>query len=154
VSAEITWGDPETLFAHWTQPELLTLWWPPEAEIGREVGEAYHLIWNGAGETIMRGTITAFEPGRELGFTWKWSFESADAEPLDVRVAFEPLAGEGARIDVRHGPVEEGSAKMNGLLSGWNQFLGQLQNLPEASEEPETGEEPGTGEESEAGERE
>lgn len=36
---------PAHLFEYWTQPALLTLWWPPEAEVEPQVGGAYHLTW-------------------------------------------------------------------------------------------------------------
>lgn len=131
VSADVPGSDPETLFEYWTRPELLTQWWPMEAEVGNEVGGAYRLSWTGEMESTLQGKITAFDPGRKLGFTWKWNFQPEEKVPLDVVVAYEPLPEGGTRMLIEHGPfdpVKDEKAR-DGAIGGWEFFLERLQNL-------------------------
>ena len=92
VKAHLPHLTPELQFDYWTKPELLSKWWPEEAEIEPNVGGNYHLFWKRNDKWAMRGTITAFEPGEKFGFTWHWDHESPKKQPLDVMVTFAPTA--------------------------------------------------------------
>jgi uncharacterized protein YndB with AHSA1/START domain len=129
VEANYPGGTPAQLFDYWTQPELLTRWWPQEAEIDAQLGGAYHLAWPGMGWHL-RGAYTAFEPGQRLGFTWRWDHDAAAEPTRQVEVAFEPL-GDGTRLRVTHGPYadtpHDQEIRNEHHLVGWTHFLGQLQ---------------------------
>jgi len=115
------------LFRYWIEPELLYMWWPPEAEVEPHVGGNYFLRWPSMDWTV-RGTITRFEAGRSLGFTWAWDHEP-DTPETEVIVDFT-AAGEGTRISLHHGPYPDsprGEEMRSGHIEGWNHFLEQLQ---------------------------
>ena len=120
---------PEMLFDYWTQPELLQRWWPQEAEVEPRVDGAYHFSWPRMGWNL-RGNYTAFEPGKNLAFTWKWDSEPELAPIRHVIVTFEMLAEGGTRISITHGPYNdfwEDQEERVGHLDGWTHFLGKLQ---------------------------
>lgn len=122
---------PLELFDHWVRPELLVLWWPREATVDPRVGGEYRFTWPEQGWVLV-GTYTAFEPGRALGFTWKWNHDATD-EPLQVDLRFEPL-DKGTRLRVRHGTWGSSKAEQedrHGVLEGWIHFGMRLAGLRE-----------------------
>ena len=122
---------PEELFDHWTTVELLAKWWPPEAEVGSEVGGAYELSWKQGG-WFLEGEITAYERGKRFGFTWKWRHDGEDAPALEVTVAFVNHEKGGTRLTVTHGPYtddEEGRKARAGHLQGWQQCCSRLKSI-------------------------
>lgn len=130
VVAEFPHVLPNRLFAYWTQPELLRRWWPREVDLDPRAGGAYHLSWPEMGWNL-RGQYTEVEPGRRLGFTWRWDHEP-DAPPTRVDVDVEPFADRGAKLTLTHGPYghAEGDREMRaGHLEGWRHFLGRLQDV-------------------------
>lgn len=127
LSARCASIDRQALFEHWIRPDLLALWWPPEAEVEARVGGAYHLWWP-AMEWHLRGTITRYDPGRELGFTWWWEHDPHRPR-TEVVVRFAPDEAGGSRIELEHGPYppgESGMAMRQENLDGWMYFLPRL----------------------------
>ena len=117
---------PEELFAFFTETELLQRWWPPQAAVEPRVGGAYHLSWPDM-DWLLRGEITDFEPGRRLGFTWRWDHEP-DLPTRQVDLVIEP-AGAGSRLIITHGRYDERQRDQDDRqshLDGWTYFLGQL----------------------------
>ena len=53
---------PAQVFDCFVIPDLLALWWPPQAEIEPRVGGSYHLFWAGQ-DWHLRGYYTAFARG-------------------------------------------------------------------------------------------
>lgn len=126
----------ERLFGYWVTPALLTRWWPQVAEVEPQVGGAYAFSWPGAG-WLLRGRYTAFEPGRELGFSWSWEHEP-EAPVTEVGVSFEEMEGGGTVLTLTHGPYDGSAGSMEmraGHLEGWTHFLGRLHGAVEQSEE-------------------
>jgi uncharacterized protein YndB with AHSA1/START domain len=119
----------EVLFRHWIDPEALSRWWPPEADVDPRPGGRYHLRWPDMSWTL-RGRITHFEPPGSLGFTWIWEHEP-DTPITEVKVAIEPDLG-GSCLYLTHGPypnTDQGQQMRQGHLEGWMYFLPRLQAL-------------------------
>ncbi len=121
---------PHTLFDCWTQPSLLEQWWPQKAELVPQAGGAYHLSWPQM-DWHLRGHYTSFEPGKQLGFTWKWDHDPEGAAEREVKLTFEPAATGGTRLLLAHGPYidtsEDQELRIEHHLAGWQHFLPRLQ---------------------------
>lgn len=120
---------PDELFRYWTDPELLTQWWPVEAEIDPREGGTYLASWPRM-EWRLRGRYTAFEPGKRLTFTWNWDHEP-DTPERQVDVLFEP-SGDGTQMTIIHGPYTDSPAdqqERQGHLEGWQHFCSRLSDV-------------------------
>ena len=129
VEADFLEMAPETVFDYWTKPEMITKWWPQEAEIEPRVGGRYHLAWPGM-NWHLRGIYTAFEPGSRLAFTWNWDHEP-DAPERSVEIIMA-AKGEGTQLTATHGAYTDTDADREvrqSHLEGWIHFLSQLQNV-------------------------
>jgi uncharacterized protein YndB with AHSA1/START domain len=131
VVAEFPTIAPDALFDYWTTPALLCRWWPQEAATEAHVDGVYCFSWPGMGWSL-RGYYTAFEPGKNLSFTWKWDSDP-DLDPIrHVIISFETLAEGGTQITIIHGPYAENREDQEdraGHLEGWTHFLGKLQQV-------------------------
>ncbi len=118
-------------FDHWTRPELVSRWWPAEAENDTRAGGWYHFAWPAQGWHL-RGRYTVFEPGRALAFTWQWDHEP-DRPMRHVAVDFTPLPDEaGSLVRVTHAvygidPADQ--AERESHRQGWRHFLGRLERV-------------------------
>ena len=125
IIAEFANCTSEALFDCWVKPDLITQWWPPVAEIEPALGGTYHLSWPKM-NWHLRGRYTVFEPGKQLGFTWKWDHYLPQTE---VMVLFEPLSDDSTKLTVTHGSYsnsqEDQDARM-GHLEGWQNFVNKL----------------------------
>lgn len=132
IEAHFPSTTPHTLFNYWTQPTLLQQWWPQEAELVAQVGGAYHLSWPQM-NWHLRGHYTSFEPGKRLGFTWKWDHDSQEIAEREVNIVFETVAADGARLLLTHGPysdtLEDQELRIEHHLVGWKHFLPRLQEV-------------------------
>jgi uncharacterized protein YndB with AHSA1/START domain len=129
VAADFPELTPEAVFDYWTKPELITRWWPQEAEIEPRVGGRYHLGWPGM-KWHLRGVYTAFEPGSRLAFTWNWDHEP-DSPERSVAITLESK-GEGTRLTATHGTyanTDSDREVRQSHLEGWTHFLSQLQSV-------------------------
>lgn len=127
ASAEVPGLSPGQAFEYFTVPELLALWWPPEATTERQQGGRYVLRWPSMNWELS-GEYTAFIPGERLAFTWQWAHKP-ELPARVVDVAFEP-AGAGCRLTVTHGTYGNTTVEQEDRQShidGWLHFLGQLQ---------------------------
>jgi uncharacterized protein YndB with AHSA1/START domain len=126
--------DPHTAFNVFTGE--IGLWWKRgtmywvdadrglelrfEPCLGGRLIEVYDLA---TGEGHELGTITAWEPGERLGFTWRTPNWPA-GEMTDVDVRFEP-AGAATRVTIEHRGWERlGSKLRDGYTAGWAELLG------------------------------
>lgn len=126
--------DQETAFNHWIVPELLTLWWPPIAEVEARRGGTYHFSWP-AQAWHLRGRFTDFDPATRLAYTWRWDHDPEDAETT-VDIRFDALPAGGTELILTHGPypdTEAGRQRRQEHLDGWMYFLGRLEALSEST---------------------
>ncbi len=117
---------PEKLFFYFTKPELLILWWPPQAEVEPRLEGAYHLSWPDR-DWHLRGVFTEFEPARRLGFTWRWD-HAPELPTRQVDLVME-AAGTGSRLTITHGFYDESQRDLDDRqshLDGWIYFFGRL----------------------------
>src|SRR4249919_18532 len=72
---------PERVFAAWTRPEALRLWWcpagwhPAAIEVDLRLGGSYRLSMHraiGAPPVTVHGRFIEIEPPVKLVYTWKW----------------------------------------------------------------------------------
>jgi uncharacterized protein YndB with AHSA1/START domain len=120
---------PQELFDYWVKPELVVQWWPREAIIDPKVGGAYAFSWPEQ-TWHLRGTYTAFEPGKHLGFTWSWDHDRNSA-PLQVDLTFEETEN-GTKLTVDHGKWDdtpEAQDERKGVIEGWIHFGMRLAGL-------------------------
>jgi len=130
LTADLPHLTPDEAFAHWTDPDLLTRWWPEAATIEPHIGGSYHLRWL-SHNSIMRGRITEFSQGKMLGFTWSWDHDPEEKEPLDVLVQFDGI-DDGTRLTITHGPyadTESARQEREGYAEGWEFFVTKLQTI-------------------------
>jgi uncharacterized protein YndB with AHSA1/START domain len=117
---------PKGLFTHFTQPDLLQLWWPPQATIEPGLAGTVHLSWLDI-DWHLRGVFTKFEPFTRLGFTWRWDHEPA-LPTRQVDLLMEAV-GASSRLTITHGAYDESQRDQDDRqshLDGWIYFLGQL----------------------------
>lgn len=113
-------SQPDVIFDHLVDPELLVAWWPTGAETNPEEGGTYHLWWDGPGWHL-RGEYTRVDPPNSLSFTWKW--DHGDVPPRSVEVSLSS-EGSATELSITH---EAGDAEeMKGYLEGWEFFLSRL----------------------------
>lgn len=127
LECEFEGAEPQKIYDYFTKPELLTKWWPPEAEIEMKVGGKYRAIWKQQ-NWILEGTVKEFEPGKKFVFTWRWNETPKEAPTLEVHCTFEKTE-KGARLVIRHGPNatdEKGQESRAGYIAGWQQFVAAL----------------------------
>ncbi|MFC1851802.1 SRPBCC domain-containing protein [candidate division CSSED10-310 bacterium] len=126
---------PEKVFSYWIEPELLTKWWPQEAEIEVKAGGKFHLSWSTM-NWHLRGTIVTLDFYTKLAFTWKWDHEP-DHPVRNVMVTFSP-AGQGTIMNVIHESyqdTEEEQKVRQEHLDGWKFFGVRLLTLTEKNQE-------------------
>ncbi len=115
-------ASPSEVTRHFTEPDLLTTWWPAEAEIG-EAGD-YVYRWPSQ-EWTLRGKFLDVVPGHRIRFTWAW-----DHEPLVARktvLVTATAVDEGSRITITHGDYGPDDAdERHDHAEGWQYFIGRL----------------------------
>jgi uncharacterized protein YndB with AHSA1/START domain len=116
---------PERVFAAWTRPEALRLWWcpagwtPAEIEIDARPGGPYRLAMNRENDTqvvAVRGRFVEIAPPRRLVYTWRWEGAFQDMPETIVTVEFRAVAG-GTELTLRQEPLELPICTRQ--LSGW-----------------------------------
>ncbi len=128
IESEFLNTPPAVLFDYWIKPELITRWWPAEAEIDPRPGGAYHLSWPKM-NWHLRGHYTIFDPGKQLAFTWKWDHEP---DTTQVVVDFEALSDTGTKLTITHGSYSDSAEDQEtraGHIEGWNYFISKLLEL-------------------------
>ncbi len=127
VEGDFSGFTPEELFNHLVKPELLVKWWPREATVEPRVGGAYAFSWPQQG-WLLRGTYSAFEPGRKLAFTWEWSHEPGTYQ---VEIEFTP-SERGGHMVINMGTWpqdQEAQEQRQGIIEGWMHFGMRLAGL-------------------------
>jgi uncharacterized protein YndB with AHSA1/START domain len=116
---------PERVFAAWTRPEALRLWWcpagwrPEEIDVDLHPGGRYRLSMHrddGTQVVAVRGQFLEIEPARRLVYTWRWDGVFLDMPETIVTVEFRAVAG-GTEIALRQEVLELPMCARH--LSGW-----------------------------------
>src|SRR5579862_2107226 len=130
VTGDFGGFSPQELFDHWVRPELLIKWWPRGAQVDPRVGGHYTLTWPDQ-NWVLQGDYTAFEPGRNLGFTWAWNHDQGKFGQTTVNLKFEPIEG-GTRLTIDHEPWDQSAEAQNerlAVIEGWIHFGMRLAGL-------------------------
>ena len=132
----------ESVYAAWTDPELLRRWFAPgEAAVARVVAEVavggeFLIEMRGTqGEKwVVRGLYREVVPNGRLVHTWCW--EGSDVESL-VTVEFEPGSAGTTRLTVTHSRFALTETRDNHEL-GWVGCLAKLEALYAGEERERT----------------
>lgn len=91
----------EIVFAYFTDSDRFARWWGGGSTIDGRVGGEVKIAY--PNRVIARGTITVFEPGRRIAFTYGYENAHPELPPGTSLVTIE-LAddGEGTRLSMRH----------------------------------------------------
>jgi uncharacterized protein YndB with AHSA1/START domain len=115
-------ASPETVFAFFTDPELMLRWKGVSAELDPRPGGIFKVEvtpgWLAVGE------FREVEPHHLVSFTWGWEGGPVPVGSSLVRVTLEP-EGDGTRLTLTHSglPSQE---MLDAHQDGWNHFLERL----------------------------
>jgi uncharacterized protein YndB with AHSA1/START domain len=112
---------PETVFAFFTDPDMMTRWKGDSAQLDARPGGVYRVQ---IGQAVVVGEFVELDPPHRVVFTWGW--EGSDAVPpgsSTVEVTLTP-DGEGTILRLVHRdlPADQ-RAEHDG---GWKHFLPRL----------------------------
>ena len=123
---------PERVFAAWTRPEALKLWWcpagwsPVQIDVDLRQGGAYRLSMNresGAQLVTVHGRFLEIQAGTKLGYTWQWEGAFLDMPETRVTVDFRAIAG-GTELALRHQDLNMRycAQHLTGWLAAWDRI--------------------------------
>lgn len=121
-------ASPARVWAAWTDPAVLRLWYCPNPDMPLEVeadvvvGGAYRVVM---GPYVAEGTYTDLEPDRVVAFTWRWTHEGPT--PSRVRVELTPAEGGTHLVLVHSGLADDDDATGHG--EGWTLSLDRLDGV-------------------------
>jgi len=126
VEAELS-APPERVFACFVEPEVLSRWWAPWADVDGRPGGEYVLSWPAQGWHL-RGEYTEFDPPERIAFSWHWDHEP-DLPTRHVAIVFAPIGDDTTRLRLIHGAygaskVEQADRESH--RDGWLHFLARL----------------------------
>ena len=121
---------PARVFAAWTEPEALKLWFGPHhtrvefAEVDARPGGGFtvRMVENNGERHQVSGTYTEFEPERLLVFTWAWI--STPERESRVMVTFRAVP-EGTEVTLIHDRFADAQAATN-HRRGWTESFERL----------------------------
>ncbi len=122
---------PAAVYAAWTDPAQLKIWWRPHAGFGEpevsldlRVGGRYRIVMHAPDGQIHRvgGVYRDVQPGRKLVFTWAWE-STPDRESL-VTLEFK-AAGPGTELLLTHHRFAD-TASRDRHQNGWNGCIAGL----------------------------
>ena len=125
---------PERLFAHWTDPALMRLWFCPGEAVLRSVeteprlGGRFRIVMQEGsdGEIYdVSGTYREYDPPRRIVFTWAW-ITMPERESL-VTIELAPVA-EGTELTLTHSRFADEQAR-DSHRDGWTETLAKLVGL-------------------------
>lgn len=128
----------ERVFAAWTRPEALKLWWcpvgwcPVHINVDLRPGGAYRLSMNreGGGRLVtVHGRFLEVEPTKRLVYTWRWDGVFPDMPETIVTIEFRAVTG-GTELALWQEVLELPMCARH--LSGWLVACGRLAEVVEA----------------------
>ncbi len=136
-SVAVSWS-PEAAFRRFT--DEIGTWWPLETHSlsgeraqtltmeGREGGRLYETDVDG--NTLLWGTVTAWQPSEYVAFTWHLDRDPSGAQRVEVRFTAE---GEGTIVELTHRDWEvfaERAEEVRGNYDGgWDGVLGRYTQI-------------------------
>jgi uncharacterized protein YndB with AHSA1/START domain len=128
-------ASPERVFAAWTRPGALRLWWcpagwhPTEIEVDLRLEGTYRLSMSRGGDACqvaVHGRFLEIQPGRKLVYTWRWDGAFPHMPETTVTVEFQAVAG-GTEIRLRQEALAMPFCVQH--LSGWLAALNRLTRI-------------------------
>jgi uncharacterized protein YndB with AHSA1/START domain len=111
---------PETVFAFWTDPELMARWMGRDVRLDPRPGGEYRIDYNG--RDIARGSFVELDPPHRLVMTWGWEALGDRTPPGASTVEVTLVAdGDGTLLHLRHTGLP--TSEIAGHAQGWDQFL-------------------------------
>ena len=117
-------ASPLEVYRYFTDPELLTTWWPEQASVVERADGLYEFAWPGQDVRLV-GQFIVTAPGRRLVFTW--SFTHEPLPPSTVDIGFEE-AGGGTRLTIEHTHGDDPDERQ-GYVDGWKHFVERLRGV-------------------------
>ncbi len=126
---------PERVFAAWTRPDALRLWWcpagwyPAQIEVDLRLGGRYRLSMNresGAPSVTVHGRFLEIVPARKLVYTWLWDGAFPEMPETRVTVEFHAVAG-GTELSLRQEALAMPFCVQH--LSGWTAALDRIARI-------------------------
>jgi len=123
---------PERVFAAWTRPDAMRLWWcpfgwiPVEIEVDLRPGGAYRLAMRRPSDTrqvTVLGRFLEIEPARKLVYTWRWDGAFPAIPDTKVTVDFLAIAG-GTELALRQEALAMRFCAQH--LTGWLAALARV----------------------------
>ena len=125
-------ASPEKVFAAWTKPETLALWFGPghctrvDASIDLRVGGRYHITMVVPGDQHdVMGVYREIVPNERLVFTWHW--KTTPERESQVTVTFKPDGG-GTMLTLLHELFADEPARER-HQEGWAGALDKLAKM-------------------------
>lgn len=114
---------PETVFAHFTDPEKMVRWMGVEAVLDPRPGGTCRINVNGVAPVL--GEFVEVDPYRRIVFTWGWEARFFDMPPqsTEVEVLFTP-DGEGTLVRLAHRRLPEEATAFHSF--GWEHYMERL----------------------------
>jgi uncharacterized protein YndB with AHSA1/START domain len=126
---------PERVFAAWTRPDALRLWWcpagwvPTRIEVDLRPGGEYRLSMtrqSGTPSVTVHGRFLKIEPPRKLVYTWLWDGAFAEMPETTVTIDFAPV-GDGTELSLRQEALAIPFCVQH--LSGWTAALDRISRV-------------------------
>lgn len=112
----IVYATPEEVFEALTDSGIIAAWGGGLAVVENKVGGVFELF-----DGWVKGVVTAYEPGKTLGYTWKPDEWKKSIKPSEVTMKFRKTAA-GTQVILEHTnfPNQEESDKH---ASGWIDYV-------------------------------
>jgi len=126
---------PERVFAAWTKPDALRLWWCPTGwrpagiQVDLRAGGSYRLSMirqSGPPPVTVEGRFLEIEYGRKLVYTWRWDGAFPNMPETRVTVDFIEIT-DGTEIALRQETLAMPLCTLH--LAGWFAACDRLANV-------------------------